>query len=130
MRGLLRKERVMESVQRGVFRESQWVVGHQPEAGHLGPRFSDSSRVKWGEHQKGENSDGGEGEPTQWKQSSGNETVILISGSFTIYFRWPGGSESQEHTLSEQGAWVLLPDGYEHKWRVAEDTLTVTVGWR
>lgn len=92
-----------------------WFVGNFMPEDDL--RQSHDVEIKWGQHQAGEARE-------EWVRGEERSTVlVLVSGIFTIVF--PEG----EHTLKEQGDYLMWGPGVDHSWRADEDAVTMTVRW-
>ena len=93
-----------------------WFVGHFIEQS-LGLRHSDNVELKWGTHKAGE-------ARTEWVTGESRTTIaLLISGKFEVEFR------DQTATLSEAGDYVMWGRSVDHKWRVVEDAVILTIRW-
>jgi mannose-6-phosphate isomerase-like protein (cupin superfamily) len=93
----------------------QWIVGSFMPEGDI--RNSGDVEIKWGVHQKGE-------VRPEWVTDEQRTTVaILVSGRFMVEFR------DEEVELRDQGDYVMWGAGEDHRWRVLEDSVTLTVRW-
>ena len=93
-----------------------WFVGHFIERS-LGLRHSDDVELKWGTHSAGE-------ARTEWVTGESRITIaLLISGKFEVEFR------DQTVTLSKPGDYAMWDRGVDHKWRVVEDAVILTIRW-
>lgn len=93
-----------------------WFIGSFIDE-KLGLRHSDDVELKWGIHTAGE-------ERADWVTGETRTAVcILISGKFEIVFR------DRTVIMSKPGDFVMWGKGDDHKWRILEDSVVLTVRW-
>lgn len=83
----------------------------------LGLRHSDDVEIKWKNHTKGE-------ERSEWATNETRTSIgILIRGKVEMVFR------DKTQILSKEGDYVMWGPSIDHKWRVLEDSLVITIRW-
>jgi len=93
-----------------------WFVGYFIDQS-LGLRHSDDVELKWGVHEAGEARE-------EWVTGEARTAIaIIISGKFEMEFR------DQTVVLSQPGDYVMWGSGTDHKWRVVENAVVLTIRW-
>lgn len=93
-----------------------WIVGNFIDPSR-GLHHSDDVEIKWGVHQKDQ-------ARLEWVTSEVRTTIcILVSGRFEMDFR------DRTLSLDKPGDYIMWGEGVDHRWRVLEDCVTITVRW-
>lgn len=93
-----------------------WFVGHFIDQA-LGLRHSDDVELKWGVHKAGEARE-------EWVTGETRTAIaILVSGESEMEFR------DQTIKLSQAGDYVMWGEGTDHKWRIIQDSVVLTIRW-
>lgn len=93
-----------------------WFVGHFIDQS-LGLRHSDDVELKWGAHKAGEARE-------DWVTGETRTAIaILVSGKSEMEFR------DQTVHLSRPGDYVMWTKGIDHRWRIIEDSIVLTIRW-
>ena len=93
-----------------------WLVGHFIEQS-VGLRHSNDVEIKWGIHKAGE-------ARKEWVTGETRTAIaILMSGQSEMEFR------DRTVQLSEPGDYVMWGEGTDHRWRIIQDAVVLTIRW-